>query len=157
MRAVFDALRAHAQAQPDAVAISEGGRSITWGRLAEAVRRAAEGFSAGPETVGLRLAGIDYVIGDLAATLAGCRVVPVPGFFSDAQIAHLLADAGAELVSVLPAGDRAMSLDYAGGATRVIYTSGTTGRPKGVVLGDAQITASLAGLTAALQPQVGDR
>lgn len=157
MRAVFDALRAHAQTRPDATAIREGERSITWSELAASVARAAAGFAAGPPTVGLRLSGIDYAIADLGASLAGRRVVPVPGFFSDSQIAHLIEDAGARLITTLPAGDRPMALDYAGGASRVIYTSGTTGRPKGVVLGDRQIAASLAGLMAALRPHPGDR
>lgn len=157
MRAVFDALRAHAQTRPDATAIREGERSVTWSELAASVARAAAGFAAGPPTVGLRLSGIDYAIADLGACLARRRVVPVPGFFSDGQIAHLIEDAGARLITTLPAGDRPMALDYAGGASRVIYTSGTTGRPKGVVLGDRQITASLAGLMAALRPHPGDR
>ncbi|WP_299905700.1 AMP-binding protein [uncultured Paracoccus sp.] len=157
MRAVFDALRAHAETQPEAVAIIDDSRRITWVELAEAVALAAAGFAAGPETVGLRLMGIDYAIADLGATLAGRRVVPVPGFFSPAQIAHLMQDAGAELVTDLPRADRPALLDYAGGAERVIYTSGTTGRPKGVVLGDRQIAASLAGLTAALRPGPADR
>ncbi|WP_232816543.1 AMP-binding protein [Paracoccus zhejiangensis] len=154
---MFDALRAHAGTQPEAVAIIDDSRRITWAELAEAVALVAAGFAAGPQTVGLRLTGIDYAIADLGATLAGRRVVPVPGFFSPAQIAHLMQDAGAELVSDLPHADRPASLDYAGGAERVIYTSGTTGRPKGVVLGDRQIAASLAGLTAALRPGPGDR
>lgn len=157
MKAVFQSLRAHADSQPDAAAIIDSGRQITWGQLAQAVGRAAAGFAAGPRTVGLRLSGIDYAVADLGATLAGRRVVPVPEFFSPAQIAHLIQDSGAELVRELPHADRPASLDYAGGAERVIYTSGTTGRPKGVVLGDRQIAASLAGLTAALLPGTGDR
>ena len=120
MKAVFQALRAHADSQPEALAISDDSRQITWGQLAQAVGRAAAGFAAGPQTVGLQLTGIDYAIADLAATLAGCRVVPVPGFFSPAQIAHLMQDAGAELVSDLPQAGRAMALNYAGGAERVI-------------------------------------
>ncbi|MFV0300633.1 MAG: class I adenylate-forming enzyme family protein [Paracoccus sp. (in: a-proteobacteria)] len=157
MKSVFEALRASAAACPEALAIADDSRRMSWAELALAVRRAAAGFAEGPRTVGLRLAGIDYAIADLAATLAGCRVVPVPGFFSPAQIDHLLADSGATLVTRLPRGGELPSLDYAGGATRVIYTSGTTGRPKGVVLGDRQIAASLAGLTAAVAPGPADR
>ena len=157
MKAVFQALAANAKLHPNAIAINEGSRSISWSGLADAVARAASGFATSSKVVGLRLSGIDYVIGDLAATLAGRRLVPVPAFFSDGQIAHLMQDAGADLVTSLPDGKRGHSLDYAGGATRVIYTSGTTGRPKGVVLGDRQIAASLAALSQALQPGPDDR
>lgn len=156
MKPVFDALAGHARTRPDAAAFSDGQRHLTWAGLADAVTAAADGFRQGSRTVGLRLSGIDMVVGDLAATLAGCRVVPVPWFFSPAQVSHLLADAGARLVEALPAGAPG-ALDYAGGAERVIYTSGTTGRPKGVILGDRQIAASVMGLAQALRPGPDDR
>lgn len=158
MRTVFEALRTQARLRPDDIAImDEAGEKLSWAQLAHAVAQAAAGFAAGPATVGLRLSGIDYVIGDLAATLAARRVVPVPGFFSDGQISHLMQDAGATLITRLPQGNQPLSLDYRGGASRVIYTSGTTGRPKGVLLGDRQIAASLSGLEAAIRPGPGDR
>lgn len=167
MKPVFDALARHAAARPDAVAFREPQRSISWAGLAREVARQAGAFratAASGETgaLGLALQGIDYVIADLAATLAGRRVVPVPSFFSPAQVQFLLHDAGARLVGQLPVSGRAAaavpaSLDYAGGAERVIYTSGTTGRPKGVVLGDRQLDASIAGLASALRPGIADR
>ena len=157
MTPIFQALACHAQDRPDAIAFRDGERSMTWADLARAVSRAAAGFAAGPRCVGLALGGLDYVIGDLAATLAGCRVVPVPGFFSAGQVAHLLADSGATLTDRLPAGATGLPLAYAGGATRVIYTSGTTGRPKGVILGDRQLTASALGLSQAIGAGPGDR
>ncbi|CAM3377094.1 class I adenylate-forming enzyme family protein [Paracoccus nototheniae] len=154
---VFDALSRHARQRPDATAFRDADRRISWAGLADAVGHAAAGFAAGPRRVGLHLTGLDYVIGDLAATLAGCRVVPVPGFFSTGQIAHLLADSGASLIERLPHGDAALPLSYAGGADRVIYTSGTTGRPKGVVLGDRQLNAQTRALAAAIGAVPGDR
>lgn len=157
MTPIFQALACHAQDRPDAIAFRDGERSMTWADLARAVSRAAAGFAAGPRCVGLALGGLDYVIGDLAATLAGCRVVPVPGFFSAGQVAHLLADSGATLTDRLPAGATGLPLAYAGGATRVIYTSGTTGCPKGVILGDRQLTASALGLSQAIGAGPGDR
>ncbi len=39
----------------------------------------------------------------------------------------------------------------------MIYTSGTTGQPKGVVLGDRQVAATVAGLAAAIGPGPTDR
>lgn len=157
MKPIFDALARHAQDRPDDLAFQDQDRRFGWAGLARAVATTAAGFAQGPRSVGLRLTGLDYVIGDLAATLAGCRVVPVPGFFSQGQIAHLLADAGAALVEHLPLGDEALPLTYAGGSERVIYTSGTTGRPKGVLLGDRQLSASALGLAQAIGAGPGDR
>lgn len=157
MKPIFDALARHAQDRPEALAFRDQDRRLDWAGLAHAVAIAAAGFAEGPRSVGLRLTGLDYVIGDLAASLAGCRVVPVPGFFSPGQVAHLLADSGATLVEQLPAGTSARSLDYAGGSERVIYTSGTTGRPKGVLLGDRQLTASTLGLAEAIGAGPHDR
>ncbi|MFC3631593.1 AMP-binding protein [Paracoccus angustae] len=157
MTPIFDALARHAQDRPGAIAFRDGERTMTWADLARAVSRAAAGFAAGPRCVGLALAGLDYVIGDLAATLAGRCVVPVPGFFSAGQVAHLLADSGAMLIDRLPADATGLPLAYSGGAARVIYTSGTTGRPKGVILGDRQVTASALGLSQAIGPGPGDR
>ena len=157
MTPIFDALARHARERPDATAFADGDRRLTWAGLADAVGQAAAAFDAGPRTVGLRLSGLDYVIGDLAATLAGCRVVPVPGFFSTGQIAHLLQDAGTTLVDQLPQAGRSLPLTYAGGAERVIYTSGTTGQPKGVVLSDRQLTASALGLSRVLAAGPQDR
>ncbi|MCP4638252.1 MAG: long-chain fatty acid--CoA ligase, partial [Methyloversatilis sp.] len=154
---IFDALARHARQQPDAIAFRDGDRTISWAGLARAVGHAAAGFASGPRTVGLRLVGLDYVIADLATTLAGCRVVPVPGFFSAGQVDHLLADSGATLIDRLPRPDAALPLAYAGGADRVIYTSGTTGRPKGVVLGDRQLTAQTRALAAAIGATPRDR
>lgn len=157
MRSLFSALSRHARQRPDALAFRDADRAISWSGLAQAVGHAAAGFAAGPPTVGLHLTGLDYVIADLAATLAGCRVVPVPGFFSAGQIAHLLADSGASLIDRLPRSASALALDHAGGSDRVIYTSGTTGRPKGVVLGERQLTARMSALAAAIGAVPGDR
>ena len=156
MKQIFYVLARYAAERPKDIAFREPDRSITWAELAREV--GARAASLRPAVLGLGLSGIDYVIADLAAVLAGCRVVPVPSFFSPAQVQHLLRDAGAELLDRLPdAAAKPLPLDYAGGADRVIYTSGTTGQPKGVVLGDRQLDASITGLAAALRPGVGDR
>ncbi|MDS9468775.1 AMP-binding protein [Paracoccus sp. MBLB3053] len=158
MKKVFTALARHGAERPLEIAFREPDRSITWAALAREVGAQAAGLREAPAVLGIGFSGIDYVISDLAATLAGRRVVPVPSFFATAQVQHLLRDAKAEMLDRLP--DPAaypLPLDYAGGADRVIYTSGTTGQPKGVVLGDRQLEASIAGLAAALRPGSGDR
>lgn len=117
MKQIFAALSRHAAERPKDIAFRRPARSITWAELAREV--GARAASLRPAVLGLGLSGIDYVIADLAATLAGCRVVPVPSFFSPAQVRHLLADAGAELLDRLPDPETPpLPLDYAGGAGR---------------------------------------
>lgn len=166
MRAVFAALARNAATTPTAPAFRVGEIGLDWAGLAGRVYSAARALAGAPQQViGVAaLNGLDYVVADLAVTLAGKRLVPIPHFFSAEQIGHILRDAGVQAVIGgdfglpvidLPT-DRATALPYAGGATRVIYTSGSSGRPKGVVLGDRQISASLAGLMAAFAPERAD-
>lgn len=171
MRDVFHALDRLARTRPDDAAFREGTEAIGWAGLAHRVAALAATLDAAPATVGVAVfGGIDHVVADLAVTLAGRRLVPLPPFFSAEQKAHVLRDAAVGLLIADPGGESfglptlsprqagAATLPaYAGGGTRVIYTSGSSGRPRGVVLGDRQIAASLAGLAAAVGPRATDR
>ncbi len=171
MRDVFHALDRLARTRPDDAAFREGTEAIGWAGLAHRVAALAAGLDAAPATVGLAVSGgIDHVVADLAVTLAGRRLVPLPPFFSAEQKAHVLRDAAVGLLIADPGAEgfglptlsarqagAATLPAYAGGGTRVIYTSGSSGRPRGVVLGDRQIDASLAGLAAAVGPRATDR
>lgn len=156
MSLIVDALERHAQERPEATAVRTADARLSWAELARKVADAASGFAAGPRCVGLRLDGTDAVVAELAAMRAGCRIVPVPAFFSSGQIAHLLSLSGAELVTALPEGSGTVP-DASGRSDRVIFTSGTTGTPKGVVLGAQQLMASVGALAGALHPGPGDR
>jgi long-subunit acyl-CoA synthetase (AMP-forming) len=165
MKSVFDALARNACTHPDAIAFRDDHHAISWRDLTTRLADLAHRLQGAPQTVGIGLAGgIDYVVADLAITLTGRRQVPLPFFFSTAQNAHILMDAeiGAvvardhALFAALPhinvidpafSGETHKITPYAGGAERVIYTSGSSGRPKGVILGDRQIEASLSALS----------
>ncbi|MGD8341851.1 MAG: AMP-binding protein, partial [Gammaproteobacteria bacterium] len=101
----------------------------------------------------------DWVIADLAAQRAEIAVVPLPPFFSADQIAHVIADSGADAIAADEAGSQPLAsfptrfaaeltsrlsllkLPSNPGGTalpektaKISYTSGTTSSPKGVCL-----------------------
>lgn len=116
-----------------------------------------------------------WVIADRAAARAGIVHVPLPVFFSQAQIGHALAACGAdglllgpELAAHWPlaaadvfslGGQRlhllrlpAKPVALPDGTSKITFTSGTTGAPKGVCLSEASMEAVAAGLVAAMEP-----
>src|SRR6185436_12426161 len=110
--------------------------------------------------------GVGWVVADLALHLERLPNVPLPAFFTDAQLRHVLDDSGIDAlltddpqraVRLLPHWVDGGTLQAAGldvrlrpdrdseraslptGTVKVTYTSGSTGTPKGVCLGAAQL------------------
>ena len=121
-----------------------------------------------------------WVIADLACLATHRCLVPMPTFFSTAQVLHALNDAGISHLftdrpkeflelgfEIIPSEEtffgltlmqrenvRAVALPE--GTIKITYTSGSTGTPKGVCLGEEQIgqvAQSLAQLTAQSEVQ----
>jgi long-subunit acyl-CoA synthetase (AMP-forming) len=109
--------------------------------------------------------GIDWIQVDLACHASGVRIVPVPLFFSAAQVRHTIESSGVDALITdqkLPAAPGsakqfscgAMSLYLLenqqaalipDGTQKITFTSGTTGAPKGVCLSaDQQIAVAIA-------------
>lgn len=95
-----------------------------------------------------------WVIIDLACLKAGIPLLPLPPFFTPAQRAHALEDAGAVLLITEDRAGEAITvagrslylqpLPYAprvlpNGTAKITYTSGSTGTPKGVCLSAAHL------------------
>lgn len=136
MKSVHESILDSLKHNPDTIALSMEGQTISYGQLPLLVEervRKAENVSV----LGLALDNsIEWVLWDMACQKAGIICVPLPHFFTQEQIAHIIRTAGVshivnstglfatqEPVKKLPAG-----------TVKITYTSGTTGSPKGVCL-----------------------
>jgi long-subunit acyl-CoA synthetase (AMP-forming) len=159
-------------------AIRVSGRDVAW--TGEALAARIRGFEAaldalGAERIASRLDnGPDWLALDLAIRARGGVHVPLPTFFTPAQLSHALADCGAGALIVaaeapLPPSlaDRPAdrfadtlravrfppsSVTLPAGTATITYTSGTTGAPKGVCLKAASLHAVAASLAEAAAP-----
>ena len=163
---------------PEAVAMSCGGRSLTYRELDEAANRLAHllaGQGAGPgERVALLFSrSAEAIVAILAVLKTGAAYLPIDPALPAARIEFMVADA-APIAAITTAGLAARLDGYdllvidvddpAWTASRVrrlpapapediayiIYTSGTTGVPKGVAVTHRNVTQLLESLDAGL-------
>ncbi|GAA2657407.1 non-ribosomal peptide synthetase [Paractinoplanes durhamensis] len=158
---------------PEAVAVSDGERELTYAELNAAADRLAAALrarGAAPERlVGLALPrSADLVVAVLAVLKAGAGYVPLDPSYPAARLAFMLADADPIVVvstlataGSLPPGTPLLIMDDADLASPeapaahapapdnvayVIYTSGSTGRPKGCAVTHANVVRLMSSL-----------
>ena len=184
-RRLFDALSRHAGQRPAAVALRGDAGSIRYGELPAAIAALADACCDGNGTVALIADnGPHWALADLAMLRARRTLVPLPLFFSAAQAAHALRDAGVDTLLVdpslplpeplaslpretlpLPPGvgqlqrirlPWAAEVQLPAATAKVTYTSGSTGAPKGVCLDAATLLAQGRALADAVAAGPGD-
>ncbi|GAA0469940.1 hypothetical protein Ade02nite_32980 [Paractinoplanes deccanensis] len=149
--------------RPDAVAVEDGDRALTYrelNALANGLAHRLLAAGARPErVVAVRLPrSADLIVALLAVAKTGAAYLPLDVHHPADRIAHQLADAapvhvvGPDDLAGLTGDDAdpGVSLDP-DHAAYVIYTSGSTGRPKGVVVPHT----GLAGLVASVREVFG--
>ncbi len=163
---ILDALQRHAALCPDAVALISGQQRLSYARLWQKVESLSDWLlEADLAQAGLwGENGIEWIVADLAAWRAGVTVLPLPVFFSVAQLNHVIASTGlrhvlvcGDILDVAPTlsairspvdGIRLDEIAQEGAAAdlppdtcKITFTSGTTGKPKGVCLGTHMLEA----------------
>ena len=182
MKSLLERIRVHAEHQPEAIAVGDDLGELDYQALYLEVECAAALLNA--HRIGLLLDnGRHWAVADLAAARRGALCVPMPGFFSETQLAHLIRDADLNLivtddparVRTLAGGDSASPARLGGreawlfrraptggrgipeGTAKVTYTSGTTGNPKGVCLTANAIERTAITLCEAVAADPADR
>lgn len=128
--------------QPEAMAIVEDGRAVTYRQLdvmANAIM--SKFYSKCYPTVGIIMShGIEMTAAMLAVVKSGAAYVPAEPSLPRERAGYMMATAGAEFVITdsfcrnLPQSPLLPNRSSPGGAAYILYTSGTSGRPKGVVV-----------------------
>ncbi len=185
---VLQALQRHAYARPGHPAVETFGQVVDYAELhAQVIQMAACLRRDGVGRVALWMDnGPAIVAADLAALRAGCVCVPVPLFFSPAQVSHLLRQVGVDLLitdqpealstllSKIGVASRAKRLSplmrihvfrisvgegatLPRGCAKITYTSGSTGEPKGVCLDQALMERVASSLLEAARATKADR
>ena len=163
MSGIISALRMHAQATPDRTALHDGNGELTYAEAILQVDRFAASLQAHRcRTAGLLADnGIDWIVADLAALSNGTTLVPLPPYFSESQLHHVIEASSMDTVILdkssygrlpLATGFEREDKDYGNlclvrrpasvddgnrrseATAKVTFTSGSTGRPRGVCL-----------------------
>ncbi|WP_433333365.1 amino acid adenylation domain-containing protein [Spirillospora sp. CA-294931] len=155
------AVARQARRVPDATAIRDGDRTLTYRELNEWADRLAARLcelGAGPDSVvGVLLPrGVELVVAELGIMKAGAAFLPLDPDHPAARLALLCTDAGTTVVvtaaeHAVPSGVTGVLLDDLPASSKplppirgnqlayVMYTSGSTGRPKGVMVEHASL------------------
>jgi long-subunit acyl-CoA synthetase (AMP-forming) len=140
---------------PERIALRDTRQIVRYGELTARVTALADWLHAQScRVVALQLPnGVEWVLFDLACQLADVICLPLPDFFSPAQIAHCLASAQADLLVTQTEESSTIAVDglagifarrliqsdltidpWPNGTQKITFTSGSTGTPKGVCL-----------------------
>lgn len=151
-------------AQHPGAMLSDGQRQWDASSLANHLQQMADALSQLEEANPIGILGdnsLEWLAADLAMMQAGRICVPLPPFFSEQQIQHLMLATGMrhawlngsliDLSERYPASPN-QAAQIPAGTQKITFTSGTTGAPKGICLSGQQQLDTAKSLFQALSP-----
>lgn len=140
---IYSSFKEVVDSHPDALAIAEEGRTVTYKELDQLANDiAAKFYDMDYGYIGIVMHhGINQIAAMLAVLKSGAAYVPAETFLPKNRIDYMMKNAGVSLViddeycENLPRTNREMEdRSTPEGVAYVLYTSGTSGKPKGVVV-----------------------
>jgi long-subunit acyl-CoA synthetase (AMP-forming) len=179
MKRLLERIAFYAAQRPQHLALADHGCILNYQELQQEIERVAPTISG--RRVGLLMDnGCAWAVIDLCLQKNGATCIPMPSFFSDCQLQHLIDNAGLDTIitdqplriikllqTPLPTElnvaeqnfdcfilNPAETFPLPADTTKITYTSGTTAQPKGVCLtGEsiARVTGALSEVVAATE------
>jgi len=163
----------------DTIAIYDDNRSVTYRQLWQEITIMSNLLQTMPhKRVGLYMANcIEWVVIDLACSLNNITITPLPAFFSDQQLQHIINEANISLIITdqpnntnnffngksvncnLPnihIFQTTTQAEHNSNIHKITFTSGSTGTPKGVCLNNKNIEIVVTSFQQQLNKLIGN-